>query len=297
MSNEKIYNKVTEQILGLIDKQAILPWQKSWSFAGGNVPMNYVSKKPYRGFNAMITAFSGFNSPYWMTANQIKKAGGSWSGKGTIVTFWKFIEKRDKKTKELTGDKIPLLKHYYVWNAEQIEGIDFKYADVKPLNEHETIEAAEKLFASYKDAPQINHIEQNRAYYTPMLDTVTMPLKGQFESIEKYYSTFAHELIHSTGHRTRLNRKEITSPSFMVEHSYAKEELVAEMGAAFICGILGIEKHIIDNSAAYLKGWRNRIAADNTLIMKAAGQAQKAADMVQGIVNQYEKKIEVKLAA
>jgi antirestriction protein ArdC len=290
MKQSEVYEKITNKVLEGIDSDNCLPWNKPW-FNTGVSPMNYTTKKPYRGFNLFVTAFSGFTSPYWMTANQIKKAGGKWSGKGTLITFWKIFKKKveDKETGETTEKKSFLLKYYYVWNAEQIEGIDFKAVDTPKLNNFGKIEAMENVFNNMPNPPQMRDVEQDQAYYEPLRDRVTMPLMGQFNEVNDYYKVKAHEVVHSTGHKSRLNREGVADPFMRTKESYSFEELVAELGACFLMGATGLENKSFDNSVTYLKGWRNRIAEDPKLIMRAATHAQKAVDYIMD-------KVEVKEA-
>jgi len=283
ITNKDVYKMVTDKLLALVEKTGKLPWQKPWTHSGV-LPSNYVSKKPYRGINLFMTHLDDFASPFYMTKNQIVKAGGSWSGKGTLIVFWKFLQfEKENKDGEMVTNSIPLLRYYYVWNEEQITGIKFKHPEKKELNEYGKIKSVEDMLAKMPEPPKVKHAEQSRAFYTPMLDAITMPLKGQFDSLEEYYSTFAHELTHATGHENRLNRDGINSPSFLRNHSYAYEELIAELGASFVCGLCGIDtSKTINNSAAYLQGWMRKIKDDPTLILKASGEAQKAVDYIQG---------------
>ncbi len=123
----------------------------------------------------------------------------------------------------------------------------------------------------------------NRAYYTPSTDSIVLPETNQFDSQAEYYSTLFHELTHSTGHASRLNRPTLVDASYFGSHNYSKEELVAEMGAAFLCGEAGIDNEAaLKNSASYLDGWRKKLKTDSKVLIQAAGQAQKAADHILG---------------
>lgn len=129
-------------------------------------------------------------------------------------------------------------------------------------------------------APPRVETGRSRAAYHPAQDCVYLPEVRAFQSDEDYYATQFHELIHSTGHPSRLSRLGITNPIIFGSHTYAKEELVAEMGASFLCGRAGIENKVIENSAAYIDNWMRRIRKDHALVVQAASQAQKAADYV-----------------
>jgi len=267
MSN-KVYQIVTDRILESLEKGTV-PWHKPW--AGGGIPMNLKSKKPYRGINTFMLSLTRFSSRYWLSYKQAKAMGGQVrkGEKSTMVVFWKWIDGEDKKTGE--EKRIPILRYYNVFNLDQIDGI--KDPDEREDREHKPIEEAEKIVAEMPNRPEIQHKEP-RASYSLYGDFVNMPRPESFDNGEEYYSTLFHELGHSTRHKSRLNRE---------KNSYAQEELVAEMTAAFLCGVTGIEDKTLDNSAAYIDSWRKRISEDPRLVVTAGAQAQKASDYIQGI--------------
>jgi antirestriction protein ArdC len=141
------------------------------------------------------------------------------------------------------------------------------------------IEACEKILAGMPNPPEIVHVG-DKAFYSPMTDCITMPPSGLFETAEEYWSTLWHEAGHAIGHRTRLNRESINEVAPFGSAVYAKEEVVAEMTAAYLCGITGIENRTIDNSAAYIAGWAGKLRDDGKLIIHAAAQAQRACDYI-----------------
>jgi len=161
---------------------------------------------------------------------------------------------------------IPMLRYYNVFNLEQTEGIPIP-------------EKAEQIIAGMPLKPDIYH-GGNKACYSPSPDSIHLPSQHTFLYPEEYYCTAFHELIHSTGHTSRIGRKSILEPTYFGSHEYSKEELVAEMGAAFLCGYAGIEQKTIDNSAAYIQGWLKVLKKDMTLLVHAAAQAQKGADYI-----------------
>ena len=152
-------------------------------------------------------------------------------------------------------------------------------SDETTENEFNPIENAQAIIDGWKNKPEINHVEGDRAYYMPKFDKITLPLKSQFKSPEEYYSTAFHELAHSTGHSKRLNRKELTEANYFGSHDYSKEELTAEFASAFLCSTSGIEK-TIDNSAAYIKGWSQKLRSNPKWLVSAAAKAQKAANLI-----------------
>ena len=268
-----VYDYVTERILAALDKGTI-PWQKPW--IGGEMPMNLISKKEYRGINCFLLGFSAFTSPYWLTAHQAMAKGGKVKKgeKASIVVFYKTLEFNKGKEDE---KKIPLLRYYNVFNVEQCEGVPVP--EPKEKKTFIPIEEAARIIREMPKRPSINH-GGSRACYRPLTDSVGMPLAENFISPEEYYCTMFHELAHSTGHENRLKRFDNSTDHIFGSDSYSKEELVAEMTAAFLSAHVGIEQKILDNAAAYIQSWRSKISADPKLVVQAANQAQKAADFI-----------------
>jgi antirestriction protein ArdC len=290
MSN-KIYEIVTKQVVDKIQdaitkmengEQALAPWQKSWTQA--QTPQNIVTKKPYRGMNIFLLSMNGYASPFYASYAQITKLGGKVKKgeKGHMVVFWKWVKlDKDEQGHKLDKAKnIPFLRYYTVFNIEQTEGIPEKKIPKFEERDFNAIDEAEKVLADMpSDMPEIRHIE-DRAYYSPSLDYVNMPPQKTFKSDEAYYSVLFHELTHSTGHKSRLSRTEVTDMNSFGSHSYSVEELVAEMGAVFLSSHCGIEHKTMDNSIAYLKGWLSKLKDDTKMLITAAGRAQKASDYI-----------------
>lgn len=272
------YEAITTRIIALLE-QGKIPWVKPWESMGGNLPTNLVSKKPYRGVNTLILAWSGYSSPYWVTFRQAKKLKGyvRKGEKSTRILFWKIYEKEgadgDKSTRAVA-------REYSVFNLDQTEGINVPSTpEPKPFT---PIEACEKVVAEWDKRPKICH-GGDRAFYRPSADSVQMPCRESFKDPQHYYSTLFHELGHSTGHVKRLGRKGVTDPIMFGSHRYSKEELVAEMTAAFCAGHTGIEQATIQDSAAYISCWLSKLQDDQKLFVQAAGKAQHAADMILGV--------------
>lgn len=283
-SNKETIEKVTDKIIEKMEAGKI-NWNKPWN--AGAMPQNYISKRAYRGWNLFVTLFSEFESPYYLTFNQIKKLGGTVKkgSKGLPIIFWKnFVKEIDKGDGTKETKKFLIAKDWVVFNAEQVEGIDFK--TVK-LNELGTCEDLETAIASMKEPVTIKHSTSDRAFYAPLMDYISMPQKGQFNSTGEYYGTLVHEVIHSTGHKKRLNRESLNNEGFdSYKHSYSYEELVAELGAAYLTAMYGIsDEKTQTNSAAYLQGWLKTFKSDKQMLYKAAADAQKAVDY---IVNKQE---------
>lgn len=284
-----IYCEVRDRILKLMDS-GVAPWRQPIKRLGlGNgIPKSLSTGKNYRGINVFLLAMTswayGYESDYWGTFHQVTKQHGKVrkGEKSTLVVFWKQAEARDKESgEEIT---IPVLRHYNVFNAQQCEGIvapDQEIGDL-PVEPFCPIEEAQRIVDGYGNPPGIEHLGGS-ASYSPKRDRVRIATPERFETRESYYSTLFHELAHSTGHSSRLNRglEETLAP--FGSPDYSKEELVAEFGSAFLCATAGISPPTIDQSAAYINGWRRQLKDDKKLVIQAAGQGQRAADRILGL--------------
>lgn len=290
------FQLVTEQIIASLEK-GIVPWKKPWNVIPGMMPINVANKKPYNGLNILMLACQPYTSNVWGTFNQWKDKGGfvKKGEKSTTVIFWTFFEKKDTNGNLVLNAKgkpetVPYLRYYNVFNAEQIVGIDLEKYTPKQgkSSEFNPISEAEKVISQMPNCPKIKH-SGNRAYYSPSLDYIGMPMPAQFHSNQEYYSTLFHELSHSTGHETRIGRD--LSPTSFGSESYSKEELIAEISACFLCSTVGIEQ-TFDNSTAYIKGWLEKLKNDKKLIVYAASQAKKSADYILGNTKEETENIE-----
>jgi antirestriction protein ArdC len=281
-----VYSIVTERMIALLEA-GTAPWRKTWR--GGERPRNLISKKPYRGVNTLLLGSTSFASPYWLTFNQVQQLGGrvKKGAKSELIIFWKFLDGQ-KGTDEGSGSeptskrRPPLLRYYRVFNMEQTEGLE-KHLPPPPEERPFTpIETAARIVEAMPQRPPIQHIDPS-AYYAPARDFVNSPRPETFDRPENYYAVAFHELIHSTGHKSRLNRAGVAGSRLAAFGSadYSREELVAEMGSAFLCAEAGIES-TLDNSAAYLKGGLGALKGDARLIVTAASTAQRAADFILG---------------
>lgn len=270
------YEIVTEAIIKQLES-GVAPWRKPWRT---EMPANLASKKEYRGINVFLLASLGYGSRYWLTYRQAQTLGGSVrkGEHGSKVVFWKIDEyrKEDKETGETENRKSILLRYYTVFNLEQCEGIK----SPEPTRVIAPLEQCETIVNSMPNPPGFE--QDSRAFYRPSTDTVGVPARSAFDSAEEFYSTLFHELTHSTGHPSRVGREGIMEHNPFGSDDYSKEELVAEMGAAMLCGVAGIQSRTLDNSASYLQSWINRLRSDSRLIVSAASQAQKAADFILG---------------
>ena len=277
MKRFDIYETVTNLIVERLEA-GVVPWQMPFKSVHG-FPRNLVSKKPYRGFNFWYLLSFGFERSYFLTFNQAKALGASVKkgSKSYMVIFWKMFEvDKDGETEE-----IPMLRYYRVFHIDDVEGLNEDKIPAVPTHENDfdPIASCEQLIEFWHDSPTIR-LNRNKACYIPSIDEVFMPNPKSFVSSEAYFSTIYHELIHSTGHRKRLYRHEKFSNLNFGSKDYSQEELVAEMGAAYLCGICGIENATIDNSAAYIQGWLKKLKSDKKFIVSAFGLAQKAVDYI-----------------
>lgn len=282
--NARVYEQITERIITLL-AQGTVPWHKPWK-ARTELPRNFVSQKPYRGINVFLLLAMSYESPFWLTFRQALQQGGNVrkGEKSCPVVFWKKTTIEDEESGQ--KKEIRLLRLYRVFNVAQCDGLKVETASAEmPTN---GVLKPAKMVANMPHPPAIKH-GMTRAYYSPPEDCVGMPARERFEREEHYSCSLYHELIHATGHQSRLNRATLTEQAGFGSDPYCKEELIAEMGAAFLCGQAEIVERTIDNSAAYLNGWLEQLCSDKTLIVQAAAQAQKAADYILGQTAQESK--------
>lgn len=293
-SFKDIYQNITESVISSLEKGNII-WLKGWHSFG--LPRNISTGKTYRGWNVFWLNFharlNGYTTPYYLTFNQAKAMSGfiKKGEKGTQITYWATVENHNQMIEVLdenTGEAstmhstrlIP--KVHTVFNIDQTQGIEFPQVEKLFRSDAEKIEACERVISGMQNRPFIK-IAGDRACYNQVTDTVTIPDIELFHSDQEYYCTFFHELGHSTGHRSRLNRKELLDYDGFGGENYSKEELTAEFTAAYLSAVTGIEQSVLTNSAAYIQGWLKALKEDKTLVFKAAAQAQKAADYILGV--------------
>jgi antirestriction protein ArdC len=276
MSRNSVFQTITDSIVAQLET-GVRPWSKPWVEGVGldGYPRN-IKGRAYRGANVfwlqMVAQSRGYDSPYWLTFNQAKEAGGSVrkGEKGTVVFFWKFDKKQDAVTGEIKQSV--MVKTYIVFNLAQVEGVAAPH--VVPRTEAERIEDAEALAVA--TGARIGW-GGNRAFYSPAFDSVQMPLREAFKSPDVLYGTLFHEIGHWTGHTSRLARD--FTGRFGTE-AYAFEELVAELTAAFVCGAQGFGSPERRDHAAYIQSWLKVLKADPRAFITAASKAQAAADFI-----------------
>ena len=290
MKKTDVYQTVTNNILAAMEN-GIIPWKKPFKTTFSPIPINFSTGKVYRGINVFLLNLAclqfGYPKNAWLTFRQAKQLGGNVK-KGQSsesILFWKSIlinEKNLSQKDELSKakDEVYIARIYNVFNIDQCEGID-KDSEIQPITLR--IGSCDDVYANYPEVrPELNL--GLKAMYIPTLDQIRIPAVGDFHSVSEYYATLFHELVHSTGHTSRLNREGISEAKRRDEIRYSKEELIAEMGASFLCAFTGIENpDLTNNSAAYLQSWLTVFKQDKTMVVKAASQAQKAVDFIFNI--------------
>jgi antirestriction protein ArdC len=291
----KVYQIITDRIVDQL-KKGVIPWRRPWAM--GAPVQNLVYRKPYRGCNPIFLNCLGYDHPWYLTFKQAAKLTGNANPvkgeHGYPVVWWSRYEDKKKPKNPKTG-KYPMrmsLIYHTVFNVAQVAGLvageHYPLPEIPDGKPFEPIDAAEKIVAGYPDpAPNIE-TRGNQACYHPMTDDVYMPSKDKFTNPAGYYATLFHELGHSTGHSSRLDRDMTGGRK---SKAYATEELVAEMTAAFLCGQSGIDPALgngsgneaFSNAAAYVANWLQALGDDPRLVVTAGGKAQKAADHILGV--------------
>lgn len=270
-----VYEIITDRIIEKLE-QGVVPWHQPWTESG--LPRNLVSKKPYRGINVLLLSSLGYQQNFFLTHKQIEQLGGSVkeSEKPYPVCYWNWPEKGENEESK----KVPIFRYYSVFNIEQCEGLPIEVIPERnPFHDNPPLEVCEAIVEEMPKKPMIK-FKENRAYYHPFFDFINMPKMKTFTSSETYYCTLFHELIHSTGHLSRLNRKEVVQMKSLGADAYSIEELIAETGACFLCSMAGISELVFDNSASYINAWLERLKNDKRLIVYASAKAQKAVDFI-----------------
>jgi len=303
-AREDLYQTVTNKIIAALEK-GTAPWRRPWRSAekrvGSSLPANALTGRPYSGVNIpllwMAAEERGFSTDRWLTYNQAQQAGGQ-VRKGETSSLAVVFKPFEKQAEDNTGNKLfddqgkpvmeslAMLKSLQLFNTEQCEGLPEQMAG-QPAK-HMTQEETDTL-----SAPVMNRVlaifnasgvrstalRQNRAYYWPARDEIVMPLTGQFFTEADYWSTLLHELVHASGHETRLNREGITSSTRKFgDPVYTFEELVAEMGSAFLCAELGVYGEVQHDS--YVAGWLLRLKEDKTALFRACRRAREATEFL-----------------
>ena len=274
---------VTDRVIEQM-QQGIIPWHRPWTGAADGA-MNYVTRRPYSLLNQLLLGRDG----EWLTWKQIQDCGGKLkkgAKAGMVVYYGKFVAKEEKADGTVEEKEIPVLKYYNVFHLSDCTGIESKIEN----DVHTTtrpIDAAEDIINGYLtsgDAPRFHNDQpSNRAYYAQSTDTVVVPMISQYDIAEEYYSTTFHELTHSTMKESRCNRRAENERAAFGSANYSREELVAELGAAMLCTVSGLDNEkAFKNSVAYLQGWLKALKNDSKMMVWAASRAEKAARYIMG---------------
>lgn len=276
MSNAAVYEKITNAIIASLESGNI-PWIKPWKASNTvnyNVPHNVISKKSYRGINRLyLSCMMNYTSNTWGTFKQWKSIGASVrkGEKGTEVVYFQPIVVKSAKNENEEDKVFPLLKTYYVFNADQVEGY---VAPVVELSEEEKMANNQQVNAFIESVGANIRHGGDEAYFSPSLDYIQMPVVSSFISEDAYYGVLFHELTHWTGHKTRLDRLNLGK---FGSSEYAFEELVAELGSAFLSQNMSINSDQLRH-AGYIQGWVKCLKEHKNAIFRAAALAQTAVD-------------------
>jgi antirestriction protein ArdC len=287
-----LYQTVTDKIVAMLEA-GVKPWHQPWATAGeGRItrPLRH-NGQPYNGINVLLlwaeSVERGYVSPFWFTYKQAGEMGAHVrkGERGTMIVFASTFEKTEEKPDGTEAEKrIPFLKSYTVFNAEQIDGLPERYSE-RPVAVIDTAERVAQAEAYFANIPAVLSHGGARAFYSPSQDRIQLPEFEAFESPAAYYGTRAHETIHWTRHESRLNRD--FGRKSWGDEGYAAEELVAEIGAAFVCAALGLAPiEEAEQSAAYIASWLKVLRNDKRAIFTAASYASKAADYLDGYQHQ-----------
>lgn len=271
---KSVYEIITERIIEQLEN-GVIPWQKPWNGTHSGA-YNRISNKPYSLLNQMILKHDG----EYATFKQWSDLGGKIrkGEKSEVVTFWKIqpIEEENEDGEKVIR-QIPILKYFNVFHISQVDEVEPK--EQLKISDLEPIEEAEKIKTEYMNREHLKIFEKvtNDAFYLPIQDYIQVPCKEQYQDIEEFYSTLFHEMIHSTGHKNRLNRPDMQGIVRYGSEKYSKEELTAELGSAMIINILGIEtEKSFKNSSGYIQDWLQVLKNDNKFIVSASSKAEKA---------------------
>lgn len=280
----KVNSIVEQQILRKLE-EGIVPWQRGWNTKGS--PRNIISDKEYNGINRLFTSMMGYSSPYWGSYKQMKELGGQVrkGEKGTQIIWASQVQKKNPKEGE--KEFYSAFRYSAVFNLDQCDDVKVPkkiQLHMDKFKNRDMVEIDNSLYETlhgYIEREKGLKLTTGKPSYAPKRDTISMPEQTDFFGIGEYLNTFSHEIVHSTGHWLRLDRFKEDAPVYNGSDSYAIEELVAEIGSAFLCAELGIEK-ILDNQISYISGWKETIKNNEGIVVKASSMAQKAVNLIRG---------------
>ncbi|EBS4058373.1 DNA primase [Salmonella enterica subsp. enterica serovar Newport] len=302
-----IYQLVTDRILASL-AQGVLPWRKPWRTDGRGqtgLPVNALTGRHYSGVNVLLLWMAaetgGYPGDAWLTYRQAQEAGGQvrrgeTSSLAVVYKDWTRPAEDENGNRLYDADgqplkeTVPMLRQLHLFNVAQCDGLPAQMLPAdgggRPVEEYATVSpqqlaAVQTMLTA--SGVQLTSLYQDRAYYTPAADRIVMPLTSQFDSEADYWSTLLHEMVHSTGHRSRLDRPGISTPRQKGDAVYALEELVAETGSAFLCAQLGIYGEV--QHERYIDGWLRVLKADKKALFRACSKAREATEYLLGPLN------------
>jgi antirestriction protein ArdC len=282
VASKDVYRIINDKVIAQLEK-GIAPWRVPWTEAGA--PVNLISQKAYKGMNVMLLAPLGYERNVFITENQLKDVGGTIKPgeRPHMAVYWNY------KDKDGAENKTPMLRYYQVYNLSQVAGI---LTELVPdvVREADPIAACERIIGNMPKYPSVRH-KENKAYYTPLDNYINLPKQKSYANDAAYYNALFHQLVHSTGHHTHLDRMGLVQ---MPEHgweAYSLEELVAEIGACYLRSLAGIASPFDETTE--VSGWIPKFRKDPYLIFTAANLAQKAVDYILNVKAVEETKEEV----
>lgn len=269
MKTKSVYDIIVDQIIEKLE-QWVVPWKKTWKWW---TPSNYVTGKEYRGINRLLLSMSDYQTNYYLTYKQIQKMWGklkAWE-KSTKILYWNITDDSEEE-----GKKKFFSKYYHVFNLEQTNLIplDFLDQDVTSPEYKKAID----ILKSYEDRPDIK--PGKNPCYAVEDDTIYIPKKDYFTSMDEYFWTLFHELVHSTGASNRLAREWVIQNNYFWSGTYTREELIAEIGSTFLCNSCNILNKTIDNSTSYIQWWLKFLKSNKKEIIIASNHAEKAVEYI-----------------
>lgn len=278
MQPKDIYSIVTEHIIAKLDT-GIIPWRQPWKDLAP--PHNLVSGRHYRGINRLLLSGTSYETNGFLTFHQAKELGGSIrkGEKAHLIIFWHRPDNQEGSDESASK---PILRYYFVFNIAQCKDLPASLLETNDRPINDPIEVCEEMVARMPNCPEIIH-KGNEAFYHVEADMITMPLMKQFYSSQEYYEVLFHELVHSTGHISRLDRKEIMVPNAFASESYSLEELTAEIGTCYLSSYAGVALSDMTNNVSYIQHWLKRFKDDKRLIVQASMLAQHATDYILNV--------------
>lgn len=282
----KQYQQVTDRIVAMLEA-GTRPWVQDWAGEGGGRPLRH-DGTPYRGANVLnlwaAGMARGFGSRTWMTYKKAQELGGQVrkGGKSEAAFYVGAVTRSEENSNGETVDRtIPFLKSYLVFNVDEIDGLPAQYYAKPTLVARDPIARIEAADAFVVGTGAVVHHGGGRAFYRHApADYIQMPAFEAFNTAAGYYGTLAHELIHWTGATARLDR---TKGKVFADPAYAFEELVAELGSAYVSADLALTAEVRADHASYLAGWIRALKSDNRAVFRAASYAEKAAGYLHAL--------------